>query len=136
MALCLSLPACSSDVYREPLDGPIKLGGRTSIALSKALLTPGLHRRLCLVLPRGYDVELRSREVVAPAGGRGTLSARLRTESGAWFSLESVSRSNDDVCLQSTALSGRMALSFVELELNSELAWESPQGYWISAEKL
>jgi len=139
MALCLSLPACAEDIYREPLEGPIRLGGRTSMTLPRAIRTPGLRRRLCLVLPQGYDVDVHSREVIAPSGERGTLSARLRTESGAWFSLEFVSRilgKVGEVCLESAELSGRLELSFVELELNSGLAWESPQGYWISAEKL
>lgn len=140
MALCLSLPACFGDVYSEPLEGPIRIGGRTSITPARALQTPGLHRRLCFTLPPGYDVDVHKRVVIAPNGDRGTVSARLRTESGAWFSLDVVAlegaRGQRSVCLLSMSLSGRMTLSFVEIELNSELEWESPRGHWISAEKL
>lgn len=140
IAICLTLPACTSDhLYREPLAGPIRLGGRTAIKPSSALRTPGLDRRLCFALPDGYDVDFHSREIIAANGDRGTLSARLRTDSGAWYSLTMVSKvstDTDNVCLQSVELVGRKALSFVEIEVESRLAWESPQGYWVSAEKL
>lgn len=139
-ATSIGIAACSWDVYSEPLQGPIKLGGRTSITLPRALKTPGLRRYLCFQLPANYELDLHRRLVLAPNGDRGTLSARLKTDSGTWYSLTEFMQlgmgNSKNVCLLSTSLAGRMTLSFVEIEVNSGLAWESPGGHWASAEKL
>ncbi len=128
--------ACTFEPYREPIEGPVSLGGRTAIVVRKPLRTPGLKRQLCLALPAGFAVDLQSCEIVAPNGQRGALAARMRSDDGNWYTLHVSSRAGEHVCLSSPEILGRMGSSFVEVEVTSDLSWVSTGGYWISGEKL